>query len=541
MKCGQSVFFDVYDFSTIPSELVSNIYENFKSDRSNGLYYTPIDVVDYILSKTLTPKLKQTDELKILDPSCGSGIFLIKSFKKLIASYDKITDVGICEILKSSIYGVDCDEMACDISILSIYFTLLDYIDDFTNFKFPYLKNKNIIVGDIFNSKLDNIGLFDVVLGNPPWFQAKGALQLFENYVIKNSVPISNRQIAEAFVPRICDFLKEDGVSSLMLTSKILYNQRDVKFRRYLLNKYNVLEIFDLTLIRKYLFKNSDWPSFILTFKKGKSDVINHVSINVDFNLKYLNKLDLNTSKHKKVSFKDLIRYDWLFKTLLVGDWDDFNLIKRLKSENISLGEFILKHPHLKDGVGFKKSLKKTNKDASQFLNKPLICLKNGDLKRYSVTASDKWRDKYLRSGNVELVKPPFLLMKGSFTADFDFIASYCDKEIIFDYNVYAIKGRKCDEMILKNLVALINSDLFKYFFYMTGNVGVEKNKSSFKERKNFPLNWNIVDNKELYDLVLVKEQNIGDESIDERINKVIYEAYDLSLDEIDLVRMNFN
>ena len=88
---------------------------------------------------------------------------------------------------------------------------------------------------------------------------------------------------------------------------------------------------------------------------------------------------------------------------------------------------------------------------------------------------SDKWKYPYIHTVDLDLLKPPFVLMKASFSTKFDFTAAYSSEEMVFDYNTFAIKGRFCDEVILKNIMALINSDLFKYFFYMTGNVGVEK------------------------------------------------------------------
>ena len=132
---------------------------------------------------------------------------------------------------------------------------------------------------------------------------------------------------------------------------------------------------------------------------------------------------------------------------------------------------------------------------------------------------------------------PPFVLMRASFTPTFDFIAAYSGRKMVFDYNTFAIKGEICDELVLKNIMALINSNLFKYYFFMTGNVGVEKNRSSFSERKNFPVNEKILYSEELYELVCLMEDNYD---LDDEINSVIYKCYNLSENEIALIdRMN--
>lgn len=87
IESGQTVLFDVYDFSIIPVELISNIYETFLKEeikKNNGIYYTPLPLVDYIIENTVSQKLKTSEECKILDPSCGSGIFLVESLRKII-------------------------------------------------------------------------------------------------------------------------------------------------------------------------------------------------------------------------------------------------------------------------------------------------------------------------------------------------------------------------------------------------------------------------------------------------------------------------
>lgn len=143
---GQSVLFDVYDFSIIPIEFISNIYETFlstKNKRNKGIYYTPLFLVDYIIENTVLDKLKDSDTCKILDPSCGSGIFLVESLRKLIEKQDFVNSEILNSLVEDNIFGIDIDENAINISIFSIYITLLDYVEDFNNFKFPLLKNRN--------------------------------------------------------------------------------------------------------------------------------------------------------------------------------------------------------------------------------------------------------------------------------------------------------------------------------------------------------------------------------------------------------------
>ena len=94
----------LFDFSIIQIELLSEIYENFlfKTDselkKKTGTYYTPPSLVEFILNEKLpVDKGEKIYNIKVLDPSCGSGIFLVESFKRLVKRYEnqhkeKLTD-----------------------------------------------------------------------------------------------------------------------------------------------------------------------------------------------------------------------------------------------------------------------------------------------------------------------------------------------------------------------------------------------------------------------------------------------------------------
>ena len=79
--------FDIYDFNIIPVELISNIYERFIGKEEQQItksFYTPPFLVDYILKYTIEPHLENSNNCKVLDPSCGSGIFLVETLRKII-------------------------------------------------------------------------------------------------------------------------------------------------------------------------------------------------------------------------------------------------------------------------------------------------------------------------------------------------------------------------------------------------------------------------------------------------------------------------
>ena len=166
--------FQAYDFSYIPIETLSLIYEQFlhaeddtKKDkqktkgRKAGAYYTPLPLVNFMLAE-LQARHPLKAGMKVCDPSSGSGAFLVQAYRRLIENtFDTTKPVKASELkqlLQASIFGVDLDGDACRVTELSLLLTLLDYVDppDLTGknstFKLPSLHNQNIFEGNFFDA-----------------------------------------------------------------------------------------------------------------------------------------------------------------------------------------------------------------------------------------------------------------------------------------------------------------------------------------------------------------------------------------------------
>jgi hypothetical protein len=85
MPSGQVAMWPLYAFDVIPLEFISSIYETFVTERAarDAIFYTPPHLVDFILDRVL-PWNGDVWDLKVLDPACGSGIFLVKAFQRLV-------------------------------------------------------------------------------------------------------------------------------------------------------------------------------------------------------------------------------------------------------------------------------------------------------------------------------------------------------------------------------------------------------------------------------------------------------------------------
>ena len=95
---GQMTLFP-YDFSIIPIELISSIYERFfyisnsseikKRQKESGSFYTPYYLVNFIVERELKIDSNNYNNVKVLDPACGSGVFLVAVLKLIVKYYKK--------------------------------------------------------------------------------------------------------------------------------------------------------------------------------------------------------------------------------------------------------------------------------------------------------------------------------------------------------------------------------------------------------------------------------------------------------------------
>ena len=122
-------FFEIFDFSIIPVEVISGIYESLIDDETKDLdsaVYTPSFLVDYILSDTVDKYLNQNNvsECKIFEVAVGSGIFLVQSLRRMIEKEIELNGDSnknefsnkIREIAKNNLFGIDINEEALKVT-----------------------------------------------------------------------------------------------------------------------------------------------------------------------------------------------------------------------------------------------------------------------------------------------------------------------------------------------------------------------------------------------------------------------------------------
>ena len=137
-----------YNFEYIPIELISNIYDIFLDNRrASGAYYTPLLLADFILEETMGDGIIRP-EMTVLDPACGTGIFLVGAFRRLIHAWrqanGELDDEDLNRVLQTSIFGVDKNPEAIRIAAFSLYLEILNHLSNEQirgdSFQFPSLQ-----------------------------------------------------------------------------------------------------------------------------------------------------------------------------------------------------------------------------------------------------------------------------------------------------------------------------------------------------------------------------------------------------------------
>ena len=200
LRRGQRFLWRQYSFDVIPLEFISSIYEEFirngDAEPGKGVVYTPGHLVDFVLDGVL-PWEDDRWDVTVLDPACGSGIFLVKSYQRLIYRW-KLANQGIRppadvlrRILANCIFGIDTQEDAVRVASFSLYLAMCDEIDPkryWTNVHFPKLRRNTINCHDFFEdgatlTARGNLRKFDLVVGNPPWGQEGSISEAVDRWI----------------------------------------------------------------------------------------------------------------------------------------------------------------------------------------------------------------------------------------------------------------------------------------------------------------------------------------------------------------------
>jgi hypothetical protein len=363
--------FQIYDFSYIPVELLSSVYEQFLKDegrgKTDGVVYTPEALADYILAELDALHPLQLNH-KVLDPCCGSGVFLVLAYRRLIERLwheqeERPTAEAMKHLLQGNIFGVEKDQEACNITAFSLILTLLSHLEPpelqaNADFQFPTLVGSNIYQADFFD---DNCPIFqkemrfDWVMGNPPWERADEKNESHRHAInwmskaLKLGRKVGERRLDEAFTWRAGDVLKEGGHAGLLVMATSLINSSSSDYRKGFFNTFYVQRVTNLSNFMRILFmgpegKRAEAPAACLIYKNDTSTtrkeailhfgpfVANQIPLSAKGQRRRAWTLTIYENDIQEIDYKDATDdIPCLWKTALWGGYQDRRALRRLK------------------------------------------------------------------------------------------------------------------------------------------------------------------------------------------------------------------
>jgi adenine-specific DNA-methyltransferase len=642
-----------YEFSVLPVEILGSIYERFlgktirfrtvKGDthtaiieekpevkKAGGVYYTPQYIVDYIVQNTVGEKIKnktpqEISDIRILDPACGSGSFLVGAYQYLLdyhldyytqekniktalknekvyeaafQSY-KLTIEEKQRILTNAIYGVDIDNQAVEVTKLSLYLKLLEnegkeaegWLFRYTDKTLlPSLENNikcgNSLIGTDFYAQPDleltdddrikvncfdwekefgeigtgdrglgageerttnDTGLFDVVIGNPPYetSRSEGISNNIKYYFTNKYKSAEDKfDYYIFFMEQSSNLVKNSGCVGLITPNTYFMKPLSSKIRLFLLENHNINKIVDFNY---GVFKATVMTSIIIYEKDIKPNKNNKIFVNAKIpdkeSLSSLNPIIIKQSDLKKTEgYYFNIYQDKRFSKI-------YENIKT-KFKYVSLGNLAEIYNGIQTGNNNKYISTVKPNDIWQKI------LTGRDINRYT----KQWGGKYIyykpeelhSNQRYDIYKTPEKIIIRQ-TAD-RIIATYDTEEYFTEATTFIIKqfNKMIDYLCL---LGILNSNLFLYFYR---NINNEEGRILPQIKKKHIFDLPIItgySNKHkkivsLVDKMLeLKQKETAEENqqlktmisrqiegIDKAIDTAVYGLYNLTEDEIKVV-----
>ncbi|NVM44368.1 MAG: N-6 DNA methylase [Candidatus Lokiarchaeota archaeon] len=335
-------------------DIIAKFYEGIiphSQRKTMGEFFTPIQIVDYILKSVRYTNRHDIENKKIIDLSCGSGSFLIRAVKILLEKLReqlKLEEKSelkfnqaekIITKVKDNIIGIDINPIVCILCQINLYFALFDL------FKIIVEKNKDYLIPEFNILNKDTLQFFtndkyDYVVGNPP-------------YLFIRDIPLENRKLIEKipletnkgqydyyqlFIEIGIKILKERGLLGYIVPDSLLALSNRKVIRGYIYHSTKIKEICYLGLgfkepvvsnviiiLQKESKQEERLNNTILIKKTLKRDQLESQLIQNsigkwDYNfLINLTQRDINILEHLKSNFPNLLdlMYDSQYKILI--------------------------------------------------------------------------------------------------------------------------------------------------------------------------------------------------------------------------------
>lgn len=470
---GQQHFWELFSFKNIPVEVISRVYQRFVTEE--GAVYTPPLLASLLLDQAM-PYERITGEESVLDPACGSGVFLVGAFKRLVTAWRsrrkwRRPGVNILKkILARSIHGVELERQAVDLTAFSLAVAICDALPPpliWSSLTFDPLRGRNVREGDYFDKKTLNCDAghkwpdsFDVIIGNPPFKSKLTAAAADVDATRPGDQPrLPDKQAAYLFLEWGLKSLAPGGSLCLIQPHGLLYNSQTADFRRYLMGIRRLHAILDFVSLRG-LYEGAD-PKTIAwhaVHQTGPTTPVVHLTFRRTYSAAQRIAFDIDHYDWHVVSYSDAASDPFLWRVNLLGGGRLRELSERLRKMP-TLAAFVADQgPAWDYGEGYIAGKSGTRIPAPFLTGKPLLLTRT-----FTDTGID--RERFRRDAAVvnetlfkspyaeERYTPPLILFKAHSSLPVEF---WDDGFVAYKDKIIGIHAPPGDRRTLRGLFEII-------------------------------------------------------------------------------------
>jgi len=540
------LWFWPYDFSVIPIETISAIYERFleASARRTGAFYTPRFLAELVLDIALSADSSLLNR-RYLDPACGSGIFLVGLFNRMAEEWKQTYPEAsndcrareLRKVLCENLCGIDFNSTACRIATFSLCLAYLDQLSPrdiealrLSGHGLPKLLNRaqqgsdsgvegSIWCGDFFSEERYPRDV-DVVVGNPPW----GSIAESDSPVavwcsrMRGDFSVPDKQVSTAFMWKAANHVRDSGRVCFVLPHSTLFNRRNkaLQFQQALFTRHTIEHVVNLADYQRFLFEEASHPAIVISYRRSPPGDRNHRIQYVTPKVDWLSTLgeviavmpeDQSTLTREEVLL-DLKGRDapqiwkqWFWATrrdrLLI---ERLSLYPRLRDRVRQVREIAPGKPWVV-GVGVQDLGERDDPSEAETITLPsrlFIDARSRNIDLFVVPSDcvELHDAKYtVRKGSNKAIIPfraPHVLVKEGFAG-----AAYADFDVSFRFSLRGINGPAEDRDQLIFLAAYLGTALARFFlFHTSSSWGISRQRVGVDEllRLPFPLPESLSD-----------------------------------------------
>ena len=538
MSTGQRDFWN-YDFSYIPVELLSGLYESLLSARqqaSEGAYYTPRHLAMLVVDQAFACSNDPLAET-VFDGACGSGILLTTAYRRLIALAEARAGCQLrfserAGLLRRCIFGGDINVMACRVTAFSLYLSLLEGLSptdirralDDGGARLPLLQGSNLAygeeTGDFFrDTHAFRDRRFSLVLSNPPWVEPKATTTTSADAWAQSAdAPFARRQIAGAFSLRAIDYLAPDGRICVILPIAQVLAPTSAAFVAHLLDRYQPVRLINFGDLQGLLFPSTENTCHVFLAEvrpmqdpgAGPADeaprshgpppneTFEYCVPKADISLA-LGRLAMQSADKHRLQTRSVAEDPRLLVTLMWGDPNDLAIWTRLAARG-RIADF-LAGPAETRRWSCRKGIHPNDETRDQVSAEPLQAMRFVPVPALQaespVLHPDRltdWPERHRTvvglNDSVRAVfdGPRVLFPDGFSRTQLNVRSAYFDGPAAFTHSIGVIAGKPEDAELLQFVAIYLRSSLARYFLMMRGwKMLCERNGVHLVDVKPFP------------------------------------------------------